>query len=193
MTKSEILVAVVLGFAGCVGDPGDPPVHIPQSESSASDERAVSEAWCAPAGSISTHELVLRISLPNGRGPAAIVVPVVECSELKGDFKSSPSSCLSGDSFDPRAWVNGCVILRATTPSSALADIRLSWRTAEATDGECTESIAIALNHPIRAALKCGVFTGVCWSTMPSRRQASCRSCPMNSLPLSMTKVAGMP
>jgi len=160
MTKALLILAIFGGLVGCTGAPADPPLRRspPGGSGTAAIEGVVlPEAWCSPGAGIPSHELVLEITLPDGRGPITIAVPVVRCFEASRSFPDGPSACLSADSIEPREWFNGCVNLRATTLNSVVADLDLSWRSEKAAKHECTESITISFSGPIQASTKCGV------------------------------------
>ena len=160
MPKRLLATVIGVGCLSCAAPPADPPLHPSPplaSHASALDEAAPGETWCFSGVRNPTHQLVLDVYVPNGQGYVQLVVPMMRCSDDISAFKNLPSACLSADSFGPRAWVNGCVTLRSTTPAAATADIDLSWKASEGREGVCRASIPVPLGPPFRQPTNCGV------------------------------------
>ena len=157
MMKPRILLAVLLGSVSCGTKPVDPPIPSQSTESSAITAPGPPNTWCSAIGRTPTHELVLSVSIPKGRRAVSLVMPMVSCSEVEGDFKRPPSTHMNADSLEPSAWFNASVSVTSSSVDSITADIDFSWHTEQGAEGECpAESITVPLSAVSRVSMRCG-------------------------------------
>jgi hypothetical protein len=151
------LLLVVSAASSCVGEIQVPIAPTAGSSNGESSEGASSPKWCAPGTQEPTAELVINLADPNDGYRSRVDIPMVACPQDKATFGSEPMSCVSGDSFNPRSWSNSCVSLRASTDSSATADIDVSWHLSSGQGGSCQLSVVVPFTEVFRQSLPCGL------------------------------------
>jgi len=152
-------VSLFVGLTSCVGTVPDPPLpttDTPAGSVSIEDYPANADTWCSVGQELTTHEVLLSVAIPNGKGATPIVLKLIRCQSTTG-FRSSPMAAVSADSMEPRAWFNGSVYVTSSNADSLKADVSFSWRTAHGAKGDCSESTTIPLRESANVKLRCGV------------------------------------
>ena len=122
-------VSLFVGLTSCVGTVPDPPLpttDTPAGSVSIEDYPANADTWCSVGQELPTHEVLLSVAIPNGKGATPIVLKLIRCQSTTG-FRSSPMAAVSADSMEPRAWFNGSVYVTSSNADSLKADVSFSF------------------------------------------------------------------
>jgi hypothetical protein len=130
--------------------------QVPKDSSLSQAERSeVATVWCGAKGHNPPVRLTLKFRLPGRPGHVELPVAMARCSEESAGL-SDPSGCISGDSLEPREWVNACATLLDSREANATLVLQLSWQVVGGR-GDCAERVDIPLDHDFRKQLPCGV------------------------------------
>jgi len=143
-------LAAAISTLGCRDRPEV--AEIPPGAAEIVRERRV---WCDARSAPAEAMLELRIVLPTGRALDSLSLPMVRCPADAHTFPAEPSRCQSADSFEPRAWFNGCVWLTSSSETDGRLHLSLSWSGSDS--GECEEHTTVPFQGAFFEALPCGV------------------------------------
>ena len=162
MAIPRLLLMVFTGtmITGCSTQTDDPPLPlIVQSSTSHSTESPSlpDEWWCFAESDESAIELSLAVASPQHDRSVTFPFRLALCSKHPDTVRSQPSSCVSADNSILGTGFNGCITLGTTRPSSAVADLDLSWDEENGRTIDCKESVVVRFAPGFHAITRCGV------------------------------------
>jgi len=122
---------------------------------SQAERSEVPTVWCGAKGQNPPARLNLKLRLPGRPGQVELPLAMMRCSDESAAL-SDPSGCVSGDSLEPREWVNVCATLLDSREAKATLELHLSWQVVGGR-GDCDETVEIPLDHDFTKQLPCGV------------------------------------
>ena len=157
MAYNDIGVIIVgLLLMNCSAETRLEAPQVPKDRSlSQAETSEVPAMWCGANGETPSARLNLKLRLPGQPGQVELPIAMVRCSEESAAL-SDPSGCVSGDSLEPREWVNACATLLDAREAKGKLELQLSWQVVGGR-GDCAETVEIPLDHDFTKQLSCGV------------------------------------